>query len=364
MKYNSILQKKKICVFYHTERSGGTKAILTLRNYKSENISFILLPLKDLHHSFYIILKNIKKIIKSDIIILNSLSIVRNPFILLLKNYFAKANKKIFIFWHSCEWHWRRLLRRKFGIFKSIKIINNKYFLKKLKELVENSINIAVSNFTAKWVKEKFFLNSKVEILYETIDFEKILRSSKSTLDFPKKEKIIIMAIGSVVPRKGFLKFLSVAERVSNEYRFVWLGTKGSYYKQIRQEIKLINNKVGYEKIQVLGFTPNPYQLLNNCDIFFLPSLEDPCAIVYLEALALGKFIICPGKRSGFSEIIQNKEGIGYIYNNINQVINLLKSPEISKYFNNYQNDRIELAKKFDEEYFKENLFEIISRYI
>lgn len=170
------------------------------------------------------------------------------------------------------------------------------------------------------------------------------------------------MAISSIQRRKGFKYFLDVAEKVPNFYKFVWIGKRDTLNEKYTQRIKSINNKSGYEKIEILDFTPNPYSLLNKSHIFFLPSLDEPFGIVYLEAFALGKFVICP-INSGFSELIIKNKKLGYVYNSINQVINLLKSEDINYYIYNHNEERINLAKNFDIKFYFENFYKLINKY-
>jgi len=313
--------------------------------------------MRDFFGSLRILGKNFKQIIQAKIIIINSIAVVINPSILLLSYYLKLSRKRIFIYWHESEWHWKGLIPKKSGI-RGI-ILNNT-----INQLITNSINIAVSNYCAKWVKNKFKLKSKVEILNETIDVKKIIRLSKfKSLNFSENKYKVIMAIGAAKPRKGFDYFFEIVDKSPSTYKFVWIGKEGNLDEKYTERIKFLNKKYGYEKIKVLDFTSNPYSLLNKCDIFFLPSLEDPFALVYLEALTLGKFIICPLKNSGFSEVIIGKKDTGFVYNNIEEVINFLKSKELDRLIKNFKEERVNFAKKFDKKNFFKTFLKLISKY-
>lgn len=82
---------------------------------------------------------------------------------------FRLSRKHIFIYWHESEWHWKELIPEKSRI-RGI-ILNNTIY-----QLITNSINIAMSNYCAKWVENKFKLKSKAEIVNETIDQNIILK--------------------------------------------------------------------------------------------------------------------------------------------------------------------------------------------
>lgn len=76
---------------------------------------------------------------------------------------FKLSRKHIFIYWHESEWHWKELIPEKLRI-RGI-ILNNTIY-----QLIINSINIAVSNYCAKWVENKFKLKSNTKIVNETIN--------------------------------------------------------------------------------------------------------------------------------------------------------------------------------------------------
>jgi len=310
----------------------------------------------DFFGSLRILGKNFKQIIQAKFIIINSIAVVINPSILLLSYYLKLSRKHVYIYWHESGWHWKGLVYEKSGIRGIIlnKIINH---------LIKNSIIMAVSNYCIKWLKIKFNLKAKIELLYNTIDFRRIIRLSKlGCIDFSENMYKVIMAIGPVKPRKGFDYFLDVADKTPHSYKFVWVGKADILDEIYDQRIKLINKRSGYEKIIILDFTHNPYSLLNKCDIFFLPSLDEPFGIVYLEAFALGKFVICP-TTSGFSEIIIGKKKLGFIYQNIDQVIDLLKSKDIDLYIKEHKEERVILAKKFDKKYFFKNFIDTLNKY-
>ena len=102
--------------------------------------------------------------------------------------------------------------------------------------------------------------------------------------------------------------------------------------------------------------------MIKNSDIFFLPSLDEPFGLVYLEAFILGKFVVAP-KTTGFSEIIEKDSKLAYIYSNINDVIELLHSDEIDYYIRNFKEERLQLARQFDNERFNTKFIEILREY-
>ena len=67
------------------------------------------------------------------------------------------------------------------------------------------------------------------------------------------------------------------------------------------------------ENIELLGFQPEPLELLKNSDVFILPSYSEGYPNTILEALSVGVLVIA-SKVGGVPEII--KSGInGFMYN-------------------------------------------------
>ncbi len=302
--------------------------------------------------SFIFALKSLKKFIQSKYIFLNGLIVSSNPSILILSRYFNLARKKVYIYWHTTEWHWKGLFPRNKGL---VGILINKLFF----NLIKNSLNIAVSNYGKIWIERKFDLKKEVKILYNTIDYGRIIKLSKKPLltHFEDNYKIIT-SIAAPTLRKGFDIFLITAGEAPNNFIFIWIGKIGKLSDTYKKKILEINSSAGYEKIKVYNFLDNPYTILKRSDIFFLPSRDEPFGLVYLEAFALGKFAISP-LTTGFSELITNNEH-AYIYKDVKEVIDLLKSEKLQYYTSHFDKERKELAQKFDNKQFNKNLLKIL----
>ena len=222
---------------------------------------------------------------------------------------------------------------------------------------------MAVSNYCIEWLKNKFQSKYEIELLYNTINLKKVLKLSRfEGPDYSEKRYKVIMALADAVESKGFHIFLNVADKASSNYKFIWIGKKKELYKEEAEKIKLINKKNDYEKIKVFDYNPNPFPLIKNCDIFFLPSLNESFGLSYLEAFIFGKFVIAPST-TGFSEIIEKNSKLALIYKNIQEVFELLNSNEIDYFIRNFKEERLHIAKKFDNNRFYKKIIEILYKY-
>lgn len=108
------------------------------------------------------------------------------------------------------------------------------------------------------------------------------------------------------LPKNPFL-FLNIINEVrkhKNDVSVVIIGDG-----ELRQEVdKKIRDLQLENNIKLLGFQNNPYILLNQAKILCMPSLWEGFGLAAVEALALGKPVICSGA-GGLSDIVNNSCG-------------------------------------------------------
>lgn len=349
----SSVRYQKIIVFYHSETSGSTRSILTLRNNKY--FIFIKTPSETIKF-LKIILKNIRNIAQNKLYIINGLGALKFPSLLILTIFLKIFTKRIFIYWHESGWIWRGLIPEK-------QVIGSIVLHKILRYVVKNSINMAISKITSEWLKNKFQLKTDVELLYNTINYRKVIELSKAkpSLYLDNNLKTVV-ALATLSERKGFHLFVEAADKSPSNYRFVWIGKSRDLNNEEAIRVEKVNRKNNFEKIIILEYNPNPYPIIKNTDIFFIPSLDEPFGLAYLEAFVLGKFVIAP-KIAGFSEVIEDNSNKAYIYKNIEEVYDLFNSDEINHYIDNFKEERCSLAKEFDNLRFHKTLIRIIQQF-
>lgn len=133
-------------------------------------------------------------------------------------------------------------------------------------------------------------------------------------LDLSQYEQPIFLFVGSISPRKG-LNFLLEAcfmleEQGCNSYTLLVVGDGAQ-----RLELEALAQKKGLgDRIYWVGEVDysklGPY--FEKADVFILPTLEDTWGMVVLEAMVLGKPILC-SKWAGASELIIEGEN-GYCF--------------------------------------------------
>ncbi|BAU66922.1 glycosyl transferase group 1 [Stanieria sp. NIES-3757] len=137
----------------------------------------------------------------------------------------------------------------------------------------------------------------------------------------------MFLFVGQVVPRKGLQSLLKACavlkDRGYENYTLLVVGD-GFQRKELETfcwEHQLSDrvNWVGSVSYDQIG------SYFKDADIFIFPTLEDTWGVVSLEAMLLGKPIIC-SKGAGTSELVHHGEN-GYVFspNNENELANLMQ---------------------------------------
>ena len=156
-------------------------------------------------------------------------------------------------------------------------------------------------------LKRKFNVDSIC--IYNPLNSEEIRqKSKKKTLSiFKSKNKLKILNIGRFTEQKDQITLLKSLKNLKQdlEYEAVLIG-KGILKPSCSKYIKENNLD---DKVKILNFVDNPYNLLKQTDIFILSSRYEGLPNVLLEALVLNKFIISSDCPTGPKEILLNGKG-------------------------------------------------------
>ncbi len=99
----------------------------------------------------------------------------------------------------------------------------------------------------------------------------------------------------------------TLIKAISSAYRpdkpiFCAVAGTGQLREQLQSEIQALGAEA---YIHILGFRDDVLNLMSACDLFVLPSLAEPFGLVVIEAMALGKAVICTDA-GGPREIVVN----------------------------------------------------------
>lgn len=165
----------------------------------------------------------------------------------------------------------------------------------------------------------KAFLNNcdykgNTDVLYNTVESDKIIQMSHDDASEIHKEKIGIIAVGSLKPVKGFTRLLRVVKKLYNEEYPIHLYILGIGPQ--RKEIeKLIVDSSLSDVVSLLGYKTNPYKYIAKCSLFVCSSLSEGFSTAVTEALIVGT-PVCTVDVSGMREMLGENNEYGLITKN------------------------------------------------
>ena len=139
---------------------------------------------------------------------------------------------------------------------------------------------------------------------YQNIELDDQARARvMDSLNIPSNSKIVLNS-GYADLRKGFDIFLNVAresQRNNDNVYYLWLGgISPEMDRWILEDYGDLNNVI------CLGHREFVSDYYNACDVFLLTSREDPYPTVVLEAMSVGKPVICIKNTTGFDELVDD----------------------------------------------------------
>ena len=327
-------------------KTGADVKIIRLGIIRRKYFSFfgILNRLYFLSRSFFAL----KQIIHSkqiDLVYSNTTAVLIGAFV-------AKATNKRHI------WHIHEIIEKPFFLHQFIAWIISKYCYKA----------IAVSNAVKEhWQQENTI--EKIIVLYNGFDYSAFYHDQSSLRQELKIEDdcIVIGTIGRISKWKGQDYFLRIAGEINrriDNVKFVIVGDTypGNEYL-IDSFKKIIKEEKIEDKVFLLGFRTDIYNILHSFDIFVLPSiLPDPLPTVVLEAMAAAKPVVATQQGGSAEMILENSTGILIPIKNTIKAVLLMEKLifDESLRIQMGKSGRKRLEMQFSQQKFKKELIKVI----
>lgn len=153
---------------------------------------------------------------------------------------------------------------------------------------------------------KKYGMAEKVHVLYNPIDFQKVIEKSNETCEFELGNGMKFILAGSFKPIKGYDRFVKVCKRLKTDgYNFsVMIMGSGPEKEKIKSAVK--ESKLE-NIIKITSFQPNPYKYIKKSDVFVCCSYAEGYSTAVSEAVALNIPVITT-ECSGMREIFGDKE--------------------------------------------------------
>lgn len=127
----------------------------------------------------------------------------------------------------------------------------------------------------------------------------------------------VVLVVGRLTPWKGhqmLLQAMADVVRQRPRARLLIAGTTTFWETTYEQELRGLTGRLGIgERVQWLGYRADVAELLRLCDVFVLPSVNEPFGRAVVEAMATAKPVVA--LRSGGIPEIMRDGACGYLVN-------------------------------------------------
>lgn len=211
------------------------------------------------------------------------------------------------------------------------------------KEAYKKFDRICCVSYAAKEAfKARFGFDDTVQVIYNILDDEEILKKAKEDSTGAFKSPIFrLVAVGRLIEKKGFDRLIKIAAALKEKgYSFeLCIIGEGREYDTLERGIQEYNLA---ETVLLLGFKSNPYPYIFGSDLLVCPSRVEGFSLVVAEALILGVPVVStdctgPNELLGYGKyglIVENDQSALMC-----GIIELMDSREKYKYYK-------EMAKK------------------
>ena len=200
--------------------------------------------------------------------------------------------------------------------------------IKKRKGLTSSDIIVSVSNYTKVRIKEQLGLKEdKFFILPNAVDgvnFKPKPKPGYLIKRYGVEDRVVLLTVCRLDKSeayKGYDKIIEALPKIIKKIpNLVYLiGGKGNDAPRIK---RLIKGRGLDDYVKLIGLIPEKELVdhYNLCDIFVMPSKGEGFGIVFLEALACGKPVICGNKDGSVDAVLNGKLGILVDPDNIDQI--------------------------------------------
>src|SRR5680860_81706 len=176
----------------------------------------------------------------------------------------------------------------------------------KIRAFKKASRVVSISNEVKEFLIEYFKVpHSKIEVIYNGVDFEKFLSFQKADKDWEP----IFGTIARLDKIKGHIYILKAFKKLKNEGvklpRFIFIGNGSE-----RENLEYFTKENGLSNVKFVGEVLDVGDFLKQIDVFVFPSLSEGLGVAIIEALIAKKLIIA-SNIGGIKELIKhNKTGI------------------------------------------------------
>ncbi len=197
---------------------------------------------------------------------------------------------------------------------------------------------ICVSNAVKEDYQKLYPQIYNVEVLYNTIETEKIKEWKKEPIEYGMISKAAyrLCGVGKLMPNKGFDRLLRIHKRLCENGISVHTYILGEGSERNALERYIENNGLKHS-VTLLGYQTNPYKYVAACDLFICASHAEGFSTAATEALVVGT-PVCTVDVSGMKEMLGENNEYGIVTENDEEalydgIFQLIKNPALLGYY-------------------------------
>lgn len=197
-----------------------------------------------------------------------------------------------------------------FHFFKGAPIINWVLYYAIEKILSKFTDIIITINEEDYAIAKKFFAKRVEYVPGIGIDVQKIknliIDKKIKRQEMKISNETILMSVGELSKRKNHIKVIEDLEKIKDRNFYYFICGEGKYREILEKKIKDLKLD---NKIILLGYREDIYELLSISDIFLFPSIQEGLPVALMEAMASGVPTIVSNIRGNRDLIINGENG-------------------------------------------------------
>lgn len=175
---------------------------------------------------------------------------------------------------------------------------------------------VCVSKWVMDYFSKTFEFQKPIQVLYNTIETDKILEKSVEPVDDIKFDDdcVNICSVGKLTALKGFDRLLNIHKKllydgVKNKVYLFGIGEEEGSLKKAAQNLGVENT------FQMVGYRTNPYKYVKNCDLYVCSSHSEGFSTSVTESLIVGTPVVAT-LCSGMTELLGENNEYGIVIEN------------------------------------------------
>ncbi|OEF96809.1 glycosyltransferase family 4 protein [Desulfuribacillus alkaliarsenatis] len=161
---------------------------------------------------------------------------------------------------------------------------------------------IAISNSIKQDMIKRGIPEQKIEVIYSGIDFAEFVEEKTSTLELPQPP--VIGIVGRLQEVKGHRYAIMAMPAILQKYPEVNLVIIGD--GPLKEDLMKLAKQIQVaDNVHFLGFQQSVSSLLNQFDIFLMPSLSEGLGLSLIEAMSQGIPVIA-SEVGGMVDVVQD----------------------------------------------------------